>query len=35
MVGLVPTIHVLASPIEDGVQDVSARQEGEYDGGAT
>ena len=32
MVGLVPTIHVFASLIERGVQDVDARHEGEHDG---
>jgi hypothetical protein len=34
MVGLVPTIHVLASGSECGVQDVDARHKGEHDGGA-
>jgi hypothetical protein len=33
MVGLVPTIHVFASSIECGVQDVGARRRGEHDGG--
>ena len=33
MVGLVvPTIHVVASLIASGVQDVDARHEGEHDG---
>jgi hypothetical protein len=32
MVGLVPTIHVFASLIECGVQDVDARHKGEHDG---
>jgi len=32
MVGLVPTIHVFASLIERGVQDVGARHKGEHDG---
>jgi hypothetical protein len=32
MVGLVPTIHVFASLIERGVQDVDARHKGEHDG---
>jgi len=31
MVGLVPTIHVLASLTECGVQDVDARHKGEHD----
>jgi hypothetical protein len=32
MVGLVPTIRVLASLIACSVQDVDARHEGEHDG---
>jgi hypothetical protein len=32
MVGLVPTIHVFASLIACGVQDVDARHKGEHDG---
>jgi hypothetical protein len=32
MVGLVPTIHVFASLIEGGVQDMDARHKGEHDG---
>ena len=32
MVGLAPTIHVLASLIACGVQDVDARHKGEHDG---
>ena len=31
MVGLVPTIHVFASLIPFGVQDVDARHKGEHD----
>jgi hypothetical protein len=31
MVGLVPTIHVFASSIMSGVQDVDARHRGEHD----
>jgi hypothetical protein len=31
MVGLVPTIHVFASQIACGVQDVDARHKGEHD----
>jgi hypothetical protein len=34
MVGLVPTIHVVASLVEDGVQVVDARHRGEQDGRA-
>jgi hypothetical protein len=34
MVGLVPTIHVFASLIERGVQDVDACHKGEHDGSA-
>ena len=33
MVGLVPTIHVFASLIACGAQDVDARHKGEHDGG--
>jgi hypothetical protein len=32
MVGLVPTIHVFASLITCGGQDVDARHKGEHDG---
>ncbi len=32
MVGLVPTIHVFASLIACGVQDVDSRHKGEHDG---
>jgi hypothetical protein len=31
MVGLVPTINVFTSLVEDGVQDVDARHKGEHD----